>query len=272
MTNPPASYRPKDPTSTAVVDRDFYRTIASADRTRRDEFTIAPRSGRAWPVTAGQIFRVTTVDGPQVGDLNLWHLHNPQERLWSSRTRQLQAAHVTVFDRLWSTLPHLRPMVTIIGDTVPPPPPDGTGRVHDLLGTRCDPYVTKLLSGIDYDVHCQSNLARAVAEFGLTEQDVHDPLNMFQVTGISPDDTYYFTTSPARQGDYLEFFAEIDLLVGVSNCPGGDLSVPMWGPSGQSDVPCRPLGIEVWDLDRDALGMWRPPEPVEYTHKPSVVR
>jgi hypothetical protein len=122
-------------------------------------------------------------------------------------------------------------MVTIIEDTVPRPPGD-TGRVHDLLGTRCDPYVTKLLAGKDYDKHCHSNLTRAIAEFGLTEADVHDPLNMFQVTGLTPQDTYYFTTSPARAGDYLEFFAEIDLLVGVSNCPGGDLSQPMWGPTG----------------------------------------
>ena len=57
------------------------------------------------------------------------------------------------------------------------------GRVHDLLGTRCDPYVRKLLTDQDFDYHCHSNLTRAVLPFGLTEFDVHDVLNVFQCTG-----------------------------------------------------------------------------------------
>jgi uncharacterized protein YcgI (DUF1989 family) len=33
---------------------------------------------------------------------------------------------------------------------------------------------------------------------------------------------------PAQAGDFLEFFAEIDLLCALSTCPGGDLFVPLW--------------------------------------------
>ena len=62
------------------------------------------------------------------------------------------------------------------------------GRVHDLLGTRCDPYVRKLLTGQDFHFHCHSNLTRAVLPFGLTEFDVHDVLNVFQCTGEHPAD------------------------------------------------------------------------------------
>nr|WP_246243191.1 DUF1989 domain-containing protein [Amycolatopsis pithecellobii] len=40
---------------------------------------------------------------------------------------------------------------------------DGDGdRVHDLLGSRCDPCTNRLRSGEDFDVHCRSNLTRAV--------------------------------------------------------------------------------------------------------------
>lgn len=266
-TQPRASYAPKDSSSPVTPDRELYDRIRLASRTSLQSFAIPPRTGRAWTVRAGQVFRITTLEGPQVADLNLWSLTDPGERFWSSRTRQLQAAHLTAYDRLWSTLPALRPMTTILEDTVARPEP-GIGRVHDLLGTRCDPYVTKLLAGVDYDHHCQSNLTRAIAEHGLGEEDVHDPLNMFQVTGTNDDDHYYFTTSPARAGDHLEFFAEIDLLVAVSNCPGGDLSIPMWGPDGQSEVPCRPLGVEVWDVDPRSLAGWSSPAPVDYQHKP----
>jgi hypothetical protein len=95
---------------------------------------------------------------------------------------------------------------------------------------RCDPYVNKLLTGEDFDYHCHSNLTRAILPHGLTELDVHDVLNVFQVTGLTSDgDRYFMKASPAREGDFLELFAEIDLLCALSTCPGGDLSVPLWG-------------------------------------------
>src|SRR5205814_799418 len=76
-----------------------------------------------------------------------------------------------------------------------------------------------------------SIIVRAVLPFGLTEFAVHDVINVFQVTGLMADDERYFMkTSPARLGDHFELFCEIDLLMAVSTCPGGDLSVPIWGP------------------------------------------
>ena len=115
------------------------------------------------------IFRIVAVEGPQVADLNVWNLANPRERFWASRSRQLHQAHVSTFDRLWSCLPYLRPMLTITADTVAyGRDADGAG-CHDLLGTRCDPYVHKLLNGEEWDVCCHSNLVRAVRPYHLTE-------------------------------------------------------------------------------------------------------
>ena len=114
----PAAYQANEG-SALSVDKDFYRRIADAGGRRLVEsFTIPIRTGRAWKVPAGYVFRIVTIEGPQVGDLNIWNAHNPRERLWASRTRQLQAAHVTTFDRLWSTLPYLRPLATITADSL----------------------------------------------------------------------------------------------------------------------------------------------------------
>lgn len=194
------------------IDKDLYRRIHDDKRHELVESFILPiRSGRAWKVPAGCLCRITVPEGPQVwdadihwlvvwlvacrqlltqfsaqvGDLNLWNFNDPRERMWAARTRQLHAAHVTIFDRLWSILPFLRPMVTITGDSLADYGKDGEGgRVHDLLGTRCDPYVNTLLTGKDFDYHCHSNLTRAVLPYGLTEFDVHDVLNVFQCTGV----------------------------------------------------------------------------------------
>lgn len=263
----PAAYQASEG-SPLRVDRAFYGRIAEATDRRAlvESFVVPIREGRAWEVPAGHVVRLLTVEGPQVGDLNLWNRHNPRERFWAARTRQLQAAHVTAFDRLWSTLPYLRPMATITADTLAGYGQDEYGgRVHDLLGTRCDPYVNRLLTGEDFDHHCHSNLVRAVAPHGLTEFDVHDVLNVFQVTGLNDEDRYFMRDCPARPGDHLELFAEIDLLCALSTCPGGDLSVPLWGPEARDPLEvCRPIGVEVYRLDPDLLAGWSEPKVSDY--------
>lgn len=234
------------PNSNIYANSQVYRAISETAshaslRDLESSFTIRPCSGQAWVVPAGHVCRLTTPHGPQVGDLNIWNATNPRERMWAARTRQIHASHVSVGDRLWSNLPYLRPLVTITGDSLGggqlhevldvegKRKPDvigfGTsqsgGRVHDLLGTRCDPYVNLLMGGETFDYHCHSNLTRAVIPHGLTELDVHDVLNVFQVTGLNEDAKYFMETSPANPGEYFEFFAEVDVLCALSACPGG---------------------------------------------------
>ncbi len=270
MSDVPAAYRASKG-SVLDVDKEFYNTLTEANAERKLVVThIVPlRDGLAWKVPAGHVFRVKVTDGPQVGDFNMWNLHNPRERMWASRTRQLQRAHVSTYDRLWSTLPYLRPMATIIDDTLADYGVDHEGgRVHDLLGTRCDPYVNRLLTGEDFDFHCHSNLVRAVEPYGLTEFDVHDVLNIFQCTGLNDNDQYFMKACPAKKGDYLEFFAEIDLLCAMSCCPGGDLSVDLWGENAQDPLQtCNPLGVEVYQVNPDLLKNWKSPEYAPYKGK-----
>jgi uncharacterized protein YcgI (DUF1989 family) len=263
---PKPLYEPKagNPLS---VDPEFYGRLARAVSGARPEqrFVVAPRTGKAWPLRAGQLCRIVTVEGPQVVDLNLWNLHNPRERFWASRTKQLHSAHMRVLDRFWSCLPYLRPMATVTAESIGYGyDADGAG-CHDLLGTRCDPYVHKLLNGEDWDVCCHSNLVRAVAPYRLDERDVHDVLNVFQVTGLTADaHRYYVKPCPARAGDYFEFFAEIDLLGAISVCPHGDMATPTWGPDA-GRPQCRPIGIEVYSVSPSLLEGWRSPSPSGYT-------
>jgi Uncharacterized conserved protein len=267
MGNYPAAYQASKG-SALEVNKAFYQRIAQAQDAREkvDSFVVPIRTGRAWEVPAGHVCRIVTIEGPQVADLNIWNRHDPRERMWASRTRQLQGAHVSTYDRLWSNLPFLRPLATITDDSLADYGVDSDGgRVHDLLGTRCDPYVNRLLTGEDFHFHCHSNLTRAVLPYGLTEFDVHDVLNVFQCTGLNDDDMYFMKACPAKKGDYFEFFAEIDLLCAMSTCPGGDLSVPLWGPDARDPIDvCRPLGVEVYKVDPKLLEGWQSPPVAAY--------
>lgn len=50
------------------VDADLYESFQKAPRTLVESFTIPIRSGRAWQAPAGSIIRVSTPEGPQVGE------------------------------------------------------------------------------------------------------------------------------------------------------------------------------------------------------------
>ncbi|MDY6809336.1 MAG: urea carboxylase-associated family protein [Actinomycetota bacterium] len=267
MGNYPAAYQATE-NGALSVDRAFYDRLADATDGREliEQFTVPIRSGRAWVVPAGHVCRLLTPEGPQVGDFNVWNLHDPRERMWAARTRQLQRAHVSTYDRIWSNLPFLRPLLTVVADSLADYGVDGDGgRVHDLLGTRCDPYVNRMLTGEDFDFHCHSNLTRAVLPYGLTEFDVHDVLNVFQCTGLNDEDRYFMKACPAQAGDYFEFFAETDLLCAMSTCPGGDLSVHMWGPdAGDPLEVCRPLAVEVHRVPSTLLEGWHEPPRAAY--------
>jgi uncharacterized protein YcgI (DUF1989 family) len=231
--------------------------------TKVSETIVPPREARAFRIPQGHFFRIVSTDGPQVGDLNLWNADDLSERFFSGKTRALHATHVGVGDRLWSTLPYLRPMATITHDTLGwyGWDDDGAG-VHDVIGTRCDPYTNRLLKGGDYHHCCHSNLTRALAldrnmPLRDAEMHVHDVLNVFMCTGFTKDTHQYFMkASPVRPGDFIEFFAEIDLLGGLSACPGGDC-----GATHSSDTAeCYPLKVEVWQADPATLVNWTPPK------------
>ncbi|WP_171229773.1 DUF1989 domain-containing protein [Ruegeria sp. HKCCA4008] len=230
-----------------------------ARASKTGEVLVPPRDARCFEVPAGHFFRITSVEGPQVGDLNLWNRNDLSERFYSGKTRALHGTHLTTGERMWSSFPHLRPMATIIADTLEwyGIDPYG-GSVHDVIGTRCDPYTGNLLSGTQYHHCCHSNLTRALADhlnipLAEAEPAVHDVLNVFMCTGFTRDTGQYFMkASPVRPGDFLEFFAEIDLLGNLSACPGGDCS----SEHSSDTAACYPLLVEVFAPASGDLEGW----------------
>lgn len=223
---------------------------------------VPPREAATWTVPAGHFFRIVSTEGPQVGDLNLFNAHDLKERLYTGKTRALNGTHVGLGDQLFSSFPYLRPIATITHDTLDWYGFDEFGAsVHDVIGTRCDPYTHNLLSdGGQYHHCCHSNLTRAlVAATGMppaeAEAHIHDVLNVFMCTGFSRDTgQYIMKASPVRPGDYLEFFAEVDLLGCLSACPGGDCS----SEHSSDTTRCHPLLVEIFEAPDRPAG-WVPP-------------
>jgi uncharacterized protein YcgI (DUF1989 family) len=229
---------------------------------------IPPREAKTFEVLAGHFFRIVSVDGPQVGDLNLWNKDNINERFFSGKTRALYGTHVSTGDRLYSNLPFLRPMATITHDTLDWYGwDDDGGSVHDVIGTRCDPYTHMALNDEEYHHCCHSNLCRALSNhqqktISEIESKVHDVLNVFMCTGFTKETHQYFMkASPVRPDDFIEFFAEINLVGGLSACPGGDCS-----SSHSSDsAKCYPLKVEIYQPKVGDLKQWASPSLNNYS-------
>ena len=158
-------------------------------------------------------------------------------------------------------MPWLRPIGTITQDTLNYPLDEFNCSVHDVIGSRCDPYIHRHITGELGAKTCHQNLTEATEKYGLTELDTHDVLNVFMCTGFSLDTGEYICRpSPVKVGDYLEIFAEIDLLVVISNCKHGDVSL-IPGDIIPDEI-CYPIDIVIGQASEDVLKDWKAPEKV----------
>lgn len=186
---------------------------------RIDSFVVPPRSGKAFEARSGQVLRIGLPEGPQVVDFIAFNRENVNEMFSSSVTRAAEGAHLTKGNRLLSMPPWERPMFTIVADTVRHRPSERAALSHDLLFGRCTRKIRIAKYGID-SPGCQENLAAAIMAFGLGQEHVHDPFNIFMKTGIDSGDKLFFVDPDANTGDYVELRSEMDCLVAISTCPG----------------------------------------------------
>ncbi len=230
-----AQQRPQDPSPEEAA---LYARIAADEAGRRRvlDHYIPPETGFAFPVRRRQVVRLICSDGPQVGDFNAFSADDAAEYFWSGRTRTLHGSHLHVGDRLWSTEPRMRPMFTLIKDTVEHKKLPFNARSHDLIYSRCSERAVELRTGLKGQPNCNTNLKRALQAIGFDDRYVHDAFNVFMCTGYDDSNRLFYLEPDATTGDHVELIAEIDAVVAVSACP-----------SGCNGIRNKGLTIEVFD-------------------------
>ena len=228
------------------LDPDFYRAVRNAESSYTSilKSVIPPNNGRGFEVKKGQVFRIIQETGPQVVDVALWNLHDPREFFRPEHSFLIEGWFIRENTRLWSDVPYFRPMATCIEDTVEVL--EGWHN-HLVLGSHCTSEFLEMRSERKGLNSCHLNFLQAIEPFGLAEMNIQDNFCVCMPSRIN-DETgkMEITATKARPGDYVAFYAEIDLLVAVSVCPMGDGSFAATTPE---KVTLRPVGVEILDTE-----------------------
>lgn len=239
-----------------TLPRDFYEQVRAKRSQFRlvEEFIIPKETGKGFVVKRGHTVRFVIIEGPQIVDMDVFNAHDPSEHLWANQTLNREAAWLTTFHRLWGNMPRFRPLMTIIEDTVrtrtgSPWYGDGDYRHHHIVGAHCTQYFWLVSTGKPGHSNCYENLVSAIRPFGLGPEHVHDNLNLFQKAKKDVNGAMSGGPSDAVVGDYVEFYAEIDVLVAASLCPQGSAKTLPTDPF--QDV--HPMKIEIYETDVEPL-------------------
>jgi uncharacterized protein len=180
----------------------------------RLKIVLQPVEGRAVPMKAGEVLRITQLGNGQCVDFNCFNLHDYKERLSVGFTR-MHSFRPKQGDFLWSNPPRNNPMMKI---AVMP-----ESCVTDTLHARCNAFLFEDYYGFDLHTNCQDTFAMAIAEFRLTPDDVHDAFNLWMDTGWDDQGTTYIRRNSGRKGDYVDLLAMMDVLAVPILCGSGDV-------------------------------------------------
>ena len=208
----------------------------------RFEKVMPPKTGLALEVAKGQKLRVIDLEGQQVVDMAVFNRANPREKLSTSysRTRYIPEPgqeyvprdKLLQGDTLMSTI--CRPMMRIVEET---PEPKG---VHDVHNRMCCRFLYES-HGVGPIDGCHEIIASAVAPYGLLPEDIPDTIDLFMNYHHDCARGRWVIGPPvSKPGDYIEFEALMDCLVGLSNCPM-DVLAPC------NAYNCTPVGVEIRD-------------------------
>ena len=182
--------------------------------------TIPPKAAAAWTVDAGQIIRITDIEGGQVGDLVLFARNDPRERNSISWTRTRNIRTTSTYEpplglapgnTIWST--GYRALATVVEDTSP------VKGVHDLYGRMCNRGMYEMY-GVTPQDGCFELLQEVLTPHGVTPSEIPDPIGVFMNTQPDPETRVMRIHQPVtRPNDSISIRAEVDLLAAMSTCP-----------------------------------------------------
>lgn len=199
------------PSIPASAARDLPPGIEAADMVWDETIGAGGYSSRV--ITRGTRLRFINLDGDACVNLLVFNADRPTERLNVADTAKVQwNGYLGKGTLVLSDLGHV--LMSGLEDT---------GGKHDMF---CGCSTEKSNEG---KYGCGENFSPypnardrflvALQKHGLGKRDIASNLNLFQSVRVEPDGQLTFVEQAGRPGDYIEFRAEMNLLVVLANTP-----------------------------------------------------
>ena len=208
-----------------------------------EEFIIPRCSGKGFIVKKGQVMRVIEIGGGQVADIKFLNADNYEEQFSAVGSMMLNGfagveGSYFRMEHMYSKVPWENLMMTVLDDKVG----------ANTFGAHCSHRLFEMigesgkfgLKGGKGHRSCTDNFIDALGEFGIDIKDTENAgvFNVFMPRPIDKDGNATWVVSPAKDGDYVDFRAEMNILVAYSNCPCG----PPINPEGNEDMKVEIYG------------------------------
>jgi uncharacterized protein YcgI (DUF1989 family) len=176
----------------------------------RETHEVAARTGTGFEVKAGDLIRITDLEGAQPVDFWAFNKANHLEFLSCEHTKpSIEKLFPHLGDSAYTNQRHK--VVTVVEDISP-------GQ-HDMQYAACDATRYAELGVEGYHDSCQDNLHAALKAHGIELGFTPQPWNLFTNFFINPDGTFTIKAPETKAGDYMVVRAEMDALIVVSACP-----------------------------------------------------
>lgn len=173
-----------------------------------DEIVAA---GSPWGrvIPRGNVLRIIDLEGCQAVDFLCYNAADPSERYNAADTMKIQG---NVFlgkgTKLYSDMGQV--LFTVIEDTC--------GN-HDTIAGCCSAESNAVRYGKLHTPNCRDNFLKILGEFGLGKKDIVSNVNFFMNVPILSNGSMAVSDGVSQPGDFVDLYAEIDVLAVISNCP-----------------------------------------------------
>ncbi len=199
------------------------------------EKVCQPFRGHSFKLDKGQVIRYEVFDGPQIID-TIYHVRSRPTEEWADTYHSTVFGAITPFEGMhyYSNTPFLRPLLTIIKDTVDHDKiraTYGPSASHNFIynSGRCTSGLYEMAFDVANHNSCDLNLKQGLVEAMGEEKArlINTPAAFmhFQCVvfdKLPMDLTYCPNADLIKKGDHVELLAHEDLHAIVSPCPLGD--------------------------------------------------
>ncbi|MBU2929422.1 DUF1989 domain-containing protein [Winogradskyella psychrotolerans] len=174
---------------------------------------IHKQSGAAFMLKKNDILTVIDPMGGQVSDMVVFNAEDYKEKLSSGKSLDFEECILlTKGHFLWSN--RSQKLMKILEDT--------NGR-NDFLLAPCSPETFKIMYNYEGEhPSCLGNLQHHLQPYGIEVDDIPTAFNIFMNVQFDSDGQLFVKPPTSKAGDYIQFQAQMDVLVGLTACSAED--------------------------------------------------